>query len=187
MKDFFNYIKARIEARIPALKVELFNDQFNKADIDRTEKAIRYPICYVEFIIVEVRNYCLGIKDYWLTVRFRIGVEGYKFQRLETFDFVDDFYSAIHMMRPTDASGLIFTSFQEVQPEFDEDHNNVDRPYIDYRTRLRSKVAYTVPAPKYAPTDLGISVEVLEVMPLGPFADSDEWYADSTIVTADTY
>lgn len=177
MKAFFNYIKSRIETRIPTLKVELFNDQFNKANIDRTEKAIRYPICYVELIIVEVRNYCLGIKDYITTVRFRIGVEGYKFQRLETFDFVDTFYQAIHMMRPTDASGLIFTSFQEISPEFDEDHNNVERPYIDYRTRYRSQVAHT-PLTETTGVDLDIDTIITD--------DIDEVSFDSTLITMDS-
>lgn len=177
MKDFFNYIKARIETRIPTLKVELFNDQFNKANIDRNEKAIRYPICYVELLINQVNNFALGIKDYWLTVRFRIGIEGYKFQRLETFDFVDEFYRAVHMMRPTDASGLVFTSFQEVQPEFDEDHNNVERPYIDYRTRLRSQVAYT-PLVETTDIDLGIETTITD--------DIDEVSFDSSLITMDT-
>lgn len=145
MKDFFLYIQNRIQTRIPDLKVELFNDQFIKADNDRTEKAIKYPICYIEFIVESVNNYAMGFKDYFLRVRFRIGLEGYKFQRLETFDFVDQFYQAVHLMRPTDASGLNFTSFQEVQPEFDEDHRNVDRPYIDYRTKLRTQVTYRQP------------------------------------------
>lgn len=160
MKDFFNYIKTRIETRIPTLKVELFNDQFRKADVDRDEKAIRYPICYIEFITESVNNYALGFKDYFLKVRFRMGIEGYKFQRLTTFDFVDDFYEAIHLMRPTDASGLIFTSFQEIVPEFDEDHSNVDRPYIDYRTRYRSTVAYTPLTTKLPPTDLAVTIEI---------------------------
>lgn len=161
MKNFFLYIKNRIETRIPTLKVELFNDQFNKANIDRNEKAIRYPICYVEFIIDDVNNLAMGIKDYFLIVRFRLGVEGYKFQRLETFDFVDEFYQAVHLMRPTDDSGLIFSSFQEAaSSEFDEDHNNVERPYIDYRTKYRSQVAYKTPVKTVAPTTLVVNIEL---------------------------
>jgi len=164
MKAFFNYIKTRIETRIPTLKVHLFNDQFTKADIDRTEQAIIYPVCYVEFIINEVNNYCLGIKDYFLTVRFRFGIVSHKVERLETFDFCDTFYQAVHLMRPSDVSGLIFTSFQEVTPEFDEDHKNVDRPYIDYRTRYRSTVAYNV-GTAITPVDLEIDFFLSEPLP----------------------
>lgn len=163
MKAFFNHIKSRIQTSIPTLKVELFNDQFNKANIDRTEKAIIYPICYVEFIVENVNNYALGIKDYFIRVRFRIGIEGYKFQRLETFDFVDTFYQAIHMMRPpVPDTGLYFTSFQEIQPEFDEDHDNVDKPYIDYRTRLRTTTAYTALSEIDPPTDLNLQTQIVD-------------------------
>ncbi len=168
MKAFFLYIKNRIETRIPTLTVELFNDQFNKANIERNEKAIKYPICYIEFLIDEVNNLAMGIKDYFLIVRFRFGIEGYKFQRLETFDFIDEFYQAIHLMRPTDDSGLIFSSFQEAPTtEFDEDHNNVERPYIDYRTKYRSQVAYKTPIKTVAPINLDLQVE---------FRDPPEFY-----------
>ena len=163
MKALFNHIASRITTAIPTLKVELFNSQFAKANIDRTEKAIIYPICYVEFIVESVNNYCLGVKDYMLRIRFRLGIEGYKFQRPETFDFVDTFYQAIHMMRPpVPDGGLYFTSFQEYSPEFDEDHDNVDKPYIDYRTRLRTTVAYTALEANTPTVDLDLQTEIVD-------------------------
>lgn len=168
MKLFFNYIKARIETiepnpGEPAFKaVRLWNNQFQKSNVDRKEKAIPYPACFVEFIVNSVNNYALGIKDYFLTVRFRFGVEGYKFERLETFDFCDQFHAAIHMMRPTDESELIFTSFQEVTTDFDEDHNNVEIPYIDYRTRYRSVVAHGTYIETESATALDLDTELIE-------------------------
>lgn len=162
MKALFNYIKAQINARIlsdddipvPVFKtVRLWNNQFlhaNGMDSKTTtktgfkdEKAFKYPACFVEFIVEQSDNRCLGIIDYILVIRFRFGIEAYKFERLETFDFCDDFRSAIQLMAPTEASGLIFTTFQEATTEFDEDHNNVEVPYIDYRTRFRSTAAYS--------------------------------------------
>jgi hypothetical protein len=74
-------------------------------------------------------------------VRFRFAIEGYKFERLDTFDFCDQFMAALQLMQPTEASGLVFTSFQEVTTEFDEDHNNVERPSIDFRTIFTSTAA----------------------------------------------
>jgi hypothetical protein len=107
----------------------------------RNEKPFPYPACFIEFIVVDVNNLPVGIKDYLLTVRFRFGVESYKFERLDTFDFADAFDAAIHLMAPTDASGLTFTTFQELTTEFDEDFNNVELPHKDYRTRYRSSVS----------------------------------------------
>lgn len=149
MKALFNYIQARIQAQVPAIRtVRMWNNQFahsntTKSEVTgktsgyRDEKAFRYPACFIEFIIEDVNNLPLGVKDYLLTVRFRFGIEAYKFTRLETFDFVDAFDSAIHMMAPTDASNLTFTTFQELKTEWDEDWNNVEAPYRDYRTRYR--------------------------------------------------
>jgi hypothetical protein len=54
---------------------------------------------------------------------------------------------------------LIFSSFQEMSTEFDEDHNNVDHPFIDYRTKYRSQVAYHAPGILSTPLDLLINVE----------------------------
>jgi len=117
-------------------------DDKNKPKGWKDEKAFPYPACFVEFIVEQVDNYSMGIKDYLLTVRFRFGVESYKFERLSTFDFCEAFDAAIQLMAPTDASGLTFTTFQEVKTEFDEDFNNVEVPYVDYRTRFRAVHAF---------------------------------------------
>jgi len=147
MKALFEYIQTRINTYVPAIRtVRMWNNQFQHSNADvadkrgggyKDEKAFRYPACFVEFIVESVNNLPLGVKDSILTVRMRFGIEAYKFTRLETFDFVDDFDAAIQNMAPTDASNLTFTTFQEIQTEWDEDHNNVEVPYRDYRTRYR--------------------------------------------------
>lgn len=154
MKALFNYIKARINADVPEIKtVRMWNQQFQHSNGTdnklggaktgyRDEKAFPYPACFIEFQVNDVNNYAMGIKDYFLTVRMRFGVQSYKFERLDTFDFRDNFDSMIQLMAPTALSGLTFTTFQEVQTEFDEDWNNVEVPYIDYRTRYRSATSY---------------------------------------------
>lgn len=164
MRGFYEYLRDHIETEIPTLKVELWNDQFRKANGEgedgRKEKPIKYPICYIEMVINQVNNFSQGFKDYFTTVRFRFGLESYKFERLETFDFIDDFYRAIHFFRPALSTELAFTSFQEVQPVYDTDHHNVEIPTVDYRTKIRTKVAYKQPVPKTIPTDLEIDARI---------------------------
>lgn len=158
MKALFNYIKAQIDARVltddetpvPVIKtVRMWNNQLLHSNSTsfrtnyRDEKPFKYPACFVEFIVEDVFNLPLGITDYLLTVRFRFGLEQYKFERLTTFDFCDAFLEVMHMMAPTELSGLTFTTFQLVKPEFDEDFNNVEAPYIDYRTRYRHIPSYS--------------------------------------------
>jgi len=153
VKALFTYIKARVNTNIPTIKtVRMWNNQFlhsngkddktTRAKGYRDEKAFAYPACFVEFIVEQTDNRAMGIVDYILTVRFRFGIEAYKFERLDTFDFADTFKSFIQAMAPTTVSELYFTTFQEITTEFDEDHDNVESPYIDYRTRYRSIVAY---------------------------------------------
>jgi hypothetical protein len=166
MKEFYEYIKEQLQERItetqviegvptvvPVFKtIQMFNNQFEHSNKPlgamnsafggrRDEKAFRYPACFIEIIVNEVRNLPLGIKDYLLTVRFRFGRESYKYERLETFDFCDNFYAAIQGLAPN-SNDLCFTTFIEANTEFDENHNNVENPYVDYTTRYRSQVAY---------------------------------------------
>jgi hypothetical protein len=153
VKALFNFIKAQINARVPdpAIKtVRMWNNQLlhsngnqsREARGYRDEKSFKYPACFIEFIIQEVNSLPLGITDYLLTVRFRFALERYKFERLDTFDFCDAFQKAIQGLSPTVASGLTFTTFQLIRPEFDEDFNNVEAPYVDYRTRFRNTASY---------------------------------------------
>jgi len=138
MNDFFQLIKTRINTRVPAIKtVRMFNDQMNKRDTDRTEKPFPHPACFVEFIVIDIDNRALGIKDYIMTVRFRFSRVSEKFERPETFDFLDSFDQAIQLMAPTLATAYTFTTFQELLVDYDENHNNVENPVKDYRTRLR--------------------------------------------------
>jgi hypothetical protein len=142
-KDFLQLIQNRILTEVPAIKVvRPWNNQFRHANDPklRDEKAMKYPCCYVEFITIEIWNRALRIKDVLLTVRFRFGIESYKFVKLETFGFCDDFDRAIQLMAPS--GGLTFTTLQEINREFDEDHNNVEIPYNDYRTLFRYDKAY---------------------------------------------
>jgi hypothetical protein len=138
MNALFQYIKTRLNTQVPAIKsVLMFNDQLVKENTDRTQKPVPYPACFVEFITTQIDNRSFGIKDYVMLVRFRFMKISLKFERPETFDFMDQFDVAMRMMAPTVASGLTFTTFQEEFLSFDTDHNNVESPYRDYRTRFR--------------------------------------------------
>jgi hypothetical protein len=148
MKALFNYIKERINDRVPEIKtVRVWNNQFyhslGEENRPRIEKAFKYPACFVEFQTMETFNRALGIVDIVLAVRFRFGIEGYKLERLETLDFCNDFIAAIQLMAPTDESGLTFTTFQQVASEFDDDADNVEQPIIEYRTMYRSLAGYS--------------------------------------------
>lgn len=176
MKLLFNFIKARIQTEMPEIKtIRLWNSQFLYARGDkyyfgskqneryRTEKAFQYPACFIEFITLNVYNRAMGLKDIELIVRFRLGLEGYNHERLETLDFVDSFTDAIQLMAPTEASGLIFNTFQKVSTDLDYDHDNVEEPVLDFRTLYRSTAGYWY---KNAPTIPSVNIDI-------PISDTD--------------
>ena len=144
MKALLNYIKSRITTNLPAIKtVRLYNSQADHANGEKKdEKFFPTPAVFIEFIENEIFTRPLGIKDVVLTVRFRFSKVGYKFERPETFDFIDDFDYVIERMAPTTASNINFTTFQEIMSEYDEDHDNVENPYKDYRTQYRRTSGY---------------------------------------------
>ena len=151
MKALFEYIKARINSQVPAIKtVRYWNFQTKNSNGEekkqRNEKAFRYPACFIEFIFNGADNRCLRIVDYIVAVRFRFAREDYKYERLDQFDFADVFAAAIQLMAPTQASGLTFTTFQEnPRGTFEEEFNNVEEFYIEYVTRFRYMAAYKQP------------------------------------------
>lgn len=200
MKAFVEYITAQINSRVSGIKtVRPWNNQLlhsnetnNRSDRSnggrfgfRNEKPFKYPACFIEIITQDVLNFPLGITDYLLTVRFRFGVESYKFVRLDTFDFCDDFLAVMHLLCPTEASELTFTSFQLMASEFDEDHNNVEAPYIDYRTRYRHIPSYTRRTDAVHEGIVPVVTGDIAISVSGYTADSTEITADTTEVTAD--
>lgn len=162
MKALFEYIAARITAQVPEIKtVRMWNNQFENSNETkgRNEKAFAYPACFVEFEVTNTQNRIFKIKDYDLIVRFRFGVEGYKFTRLSTFEFCDRFDAAIQLMAPVSPSTLIFTNFEEIRTDFDENFNNVEIPVKEYRTMYRSTVLYEAPL-EHSPVDPVVTVTV---------------------------
>lgn len=151
MKTLFNYIKARINAQVPSIKtVRYWNYQTDNSNGEkkdgRNEKAFPYPACFIELIFNGADNRCLRIVDYLITVRFRLSRQDYKYERLDQFDFADQFAACMQLMAPTPASGLTFTTFQESpRGTFEDEFNNVENFYIDYVTRFRYTAAYKNP------------------------------------------
>lgn len=141
----------------------MWNDQFKENTKSKKEKPFLYPACFVEFIFDQVDNRCLGIIDYVMRVRFRFGKEGYTFERLDTFDFIDAFQAAIQLMAPTTASGLTFTTFQEVaKGTFEDEFDNVETFTLEYTTRYRQTSAFRTKQTIGGPLALEIDVDIVE-------------------------
>lgn len=154
MRELFLYIKKRLNKNVPEIKtVRIWNEQVKYSEGGvflndklnkryKAEKAFRLPAIFIEFNQLETHNRSHGVRDILLQVIFRFAIEGYKLERLETFDQADKVIEALQLMAPTPESGLIFTTFQEESTIFDYEHNNVEEPVIIYRTFYRSLAGY---------------------------------------------
>jgi hypothetical protein len=165
MKELYEFISAVITARLPEIKaVAMWNSQTTRERLTKTEKAFRTPAVFIEFIVDdEVQNLSLGIKNVPLRIRFRFALQGYKFQRLEDLTFKDNFDAVIQGLRGNETDPVQFSSLQEAMTEVDEDHDQVNEPYIDYMTIWRKQTAYRRKTDIFVP---GIQPELAAV--LGP-------------------
>ncbi len=159
MKALFDFIKAAILANVTSVKaVEQWNNQTGRERDIKNEKPLKHPAVLIEFITEDVRNHSMGIKDIYLTVRFRFALEGYKFMRLSDLDFQDTFDTFMQSFRGN-GTAVYFSTMQESLTELDESHDQVNEPFIDYKTVWRKTSAY-----KRA-TDIVTDPEEQEVVP----------------------
>jgi len=146
MKELFNFIKARINTELPQFRtVRMFNDQLDKGNVERTEKAFRYPACFIQFVTSEVRNRSLGIQDVVMQVIFHLAYEGYKYseaRQLEDMDLTHTFDSWVHRLRGSEDNPVQFTTFQRIIVNESEDYDNINKPILTYMTMWRDLGSY---------------------------------------------
>jgi len=146
MNELFEFIKARINDKLPEFKtVRMFNDQIDKDNVERSEKAFRYPAVFIQFVTSEVRNRASGIQDVVLQVIFHFALEGYKFsekRQLKDIELTKKFDYYIHRLRGGDDDPVQFTTFQRIIINESEDFDNVNKPIFTYMTMWRSYGSY---------------------------------------------
>jgi len=143
MKELFQFIKARINEKIPAIKhVEMWRGQSTRERIDKNENPFRTPAVFIEFIVEDIQNFSLGIKNVNLIVRFRFALQNMRFERLEDLDFQDNFDFFIQNLRGNETDPVHFGTLQEAVTELDAEFDNVNEPAVSYKTVWRKTSAF---------------------------------------------
>lgn len=141
MDKLFNFIKAHINTVLPEFRTVMpFNDQIDKSNVERTEKAFRMPACFIQFVSSEVRTRSLGISDVVLQVICHLVYEGYKFgekRQLEDMALTSNFDFHMQGFRGNEDDTANFTSLQRIIVNESEDFNNVNTPIMTYMTMWR--------------------------------------------------
>ena len=154
MKELFLIIKAYLNTNLPEFKtVAMFNDQTEKSNIERTEKAFRMPACFVQFVTSEIRSRSLGVSDVVLQVIYHLNYEGYKFgetRQLEDMELTAKFDSFMQGFRGIETDDVQFTSMQRIIINESEIFDNVNTPILTYMTMWRCLGSYKALIPKSA-------------------------------------
>ena len=151
MKQLFLIIKAHLNTKMPEFKtVAMFNDQIDKSNIERTEKAFRMPACFVQFVTSEIRTRSLGVSDVVLQVIFHLVYEGYKYsetRQLADMDLTSNFDFYMQGFRGDENDTVQFTSMQRIIANESEDFDNVNKPIMTYMTMWRCLGSYKTLTP----------------------------------------
>ena len=152
MKELFLFRKANINTNLPEFKsVFMFNDQIDKGNIERTEKAFRMPACFVQFVTSEIRSRSLGVSDVVLQVIYHLVYEGYKFgetRQLDDMVLTAKFDSFMQGFRGIETDTVQFTSMQRTIVNESELFDNVNKPILTYITMWRCLGSYKPLTPK---------------------------------------
>jgi len=148
-KELFEAIKARLVARVPAIKtIALFNDQFNN---EQKNNPFKYPVCLIEFDSFDWKSQSRGIQVGTLNVRFHLGVETYKTNLssgrtdqpndLEFFDLIAAVHVAVNMF-----DAYFFTPLLRVSETQDTNHDNILVWVAEYKTQITDDNAEKIQA-----------------------------------------
>lgn len=162
MKEFFDYLRTQIlswtDMDEPIQTVEIWRNQIQALEVERTERTYPHPACFIELKVEDVKNYADGIQDYTMRVIFHFAFEHYIHEHTESLIFTEQFHQRMHRLTRRSAEPY-FSSMEETPLDLDENTTNVDHPYRVYRTCLRITTAHA-PLQEFVVGDLDVQKSI---------------------------
>lgn len=121
----YNALKARIETLTALKYVALWNNQFEREDVN---VSFNYPCCFIEFADAQYIDNLNGQQQGTMTINLHLGFESYKTEDTEILQLKQDLNTLIHGWSTPYNSRFLRT--MEVQSN---DHPNVQDFIITYR------------------------------------------------------
>jgi len=120
----YNQLKARLET-LSALKyVRLWNNQFEREDVN---VSFNYPCCFIEFADINYTDDLNGRQRVAMTVNLHIGFESYKTEDTDILQLKQDINELVHFWSTQNNTKFLRRS--EVQ---NFDHTNIQEYIISY-------------------------------------------------------
>ncbi len=147
MTDLYESISERLKplvgntSRDKINYVDLWNNQIQAIN-EKKQKAFRFNSIFIEFIVNQVKPMGYGIKDKLMTVRFYFAIKNLRSNKVQNLDFYEDFSTLIEGFASPNNTVPKFSAMHETLTEFDEDHDNIALPFVDYSTVYTDFSAY---------------------------------------------
>ena len=125
--EVYNTVKARLET-IAALKiVALWNNQFQREDVN---VSFGYPCCFIEFVNTEYSDLTQGVQHYEMDINIHIGFESYKTTDTDILTLKQTVNAKMHTYA---AAGMLYeTKILRRSETQNFDHDNVQDYIITY-------------------------------------------------------
>ena len=171
MKQFYDFIKAKIEADLTDIKtVRLWRNQYSSYNIDKMESVFRYPAIFIEFTPTEYFEY-KQYRDVDLIVRFHVGIESYMIEKDIDLDLIDKIDRAFKGFRGNTDDTVNFTTFEKIVESDDPDDDNVNLIIVEYKTRFREIDSLPGDTIVVDPVALDLDAEIVGTLPVPEIFD----------------
>jgi len=133
----YNAIKAKIETLTALKYVALWNNQFEREDVN---VSFGYPCCFIEFADINYEDYLNGMQNVQMTVNLHLGFESYKTEDTDILTLKQNLNALIHTMSTPGNTKLLRRS--EIQ---NFDHTNIQEYIIGYNVTGLDQLVLTLP------------------------------------------
>lgn len=149
----YNDLRTRIEAIHEIKHVRLFNNQFERENV---ENAFLYPCCFIEFKPSNYKDLLMGVQQYDLIVTLHLGFESYQDEDTEVLALKQMVYEKVHRFQTE-----YFSLLSRVEERQNYDHSNIQVYETDYKTTGKDFDADTRPTTQklITPQVIGVIVK----------------------------
>lgn len=124
--EFYTALKARIETLTSLKKVGLWDNQFEKENVN---VPFLYPCCWIEFADITYSDYLKGVQQYSMNVNLHLGFESFKTEDVDILQLKQDLHLIVHTFQADFNTKMLRRA--EVQ---NFDHTNIQEYILTYET-----------------------------------------------------
>lgn len=136
--ELYNALKAQIETLTELKKVGLWNNQFERENVN---VPFGYPCCWIEFADIQYTDYLKGEQQVTMNVNLHLGFESYKTEDTAILTLKQQLHAKVHTL----SVGNYWTKLLRRGEVQNFDHPNVQEYIITYAVSGKDYSVLTLP------------------------------------------